>query len=260
MVADLLHVVEKVGGEEHRDVEGAEPCHQGQHLLAPERVEAGRGLIEQHQLGVADEGLRELGSLAHAGGEACDRTEARLVQPDEVEHVGGALARCPRRQAAQLTEGGHDVGRRLVERQAVVLWHEPEAAPHPNGIGGDVDPAHLKASRCGLAQTEHHPEQRGLARPVGTDEADPSPWHLDVEIVDGQHFGIPLGEADRAQQRVGWAHRRSLAAPEMARPQRRLWEKWRQVARNPLGLPQSRKSVGLACSADRRIIKWQLEP
>ena len=67
-----------------------------EHLLAAERVEAGGRLVEQHQLGIADERLGQLGALAHAGGEAADRAEAGLVEADQVEDVGGPLAGGPR--------------------------------------------------------------------------------------------------------------------------------------------------------------------
>ena len=66
VVAHLLHVVEQVGGHQHRDAERAEAGDERQHLLAAERIEAGGRLVEQHQLGIADERLGELGALAHA--------------------------------------------------------------------------------------------------------------------------------------------------------------------------------------------------
>ena len=98
----------------------------GEHLLPPERVETGRRLVEQHELGIADQGLGQLRTLAHAGGEPTDRAEPRFVQPDEIEDVGRPLAGGARRQSAQLTERRHHVRCCLVEREAVVFRHEPE--------------------------------------------------------------------------------------------------------------------------------------
>ena len=106
VVAHLLHVVEQVGGHQHRDAERAEAGDEGEHLLAAERVEPGGRLVEQHELRVADERLGELGALAHAGGEAADRAEAGLVEADQIEDVRRPLARGPGRQAAQLAERG----------------------------------------------------------------------------------------------------------------------------------------------------------
>ena len=92
VIADVLHVVEQVRGHQHGDAEGPQAADQGEHLLPPERVETGRGLVEEHQLRIADEGLGKLRALAHAGGEAADRAEPRFVQTDEVEDVGCPLA------------------------------------------------------------------------------------------------------------------------------------------------------------------------
>ena len=97
VVADLLHVVEQVGGHQHGDAERAEPGDEGEHLLAAERIEAGRRLVEQHQFGIADECLGQLGALAHARGEALDRPEAGLVEADEIEDVRCPLPGGPRR-------------------------------------------------------------------------------------------------------------------------------------------------------------------
>ena len=101
VVAHLLHVVEQVRGHQHRDAERAEAGDEREHLLAAERVEAGGRLVEQHQLGIADERLGELRALAHAGREPADRAEPGLVEPDEVEDVGRPLARRARRQPAR---------------------------------------------------------------------------------------------------------------------------------------------------------------
>ena len=64
-----------------------------EHLFAAQRVEAGGRLVEQHQFGIADDRLGELRALPHAGGEPADRAEPGLVEADEVEDVGRALAR-----------------------------------------------------------------------------------------------------------------------------------------------------------------------
>ena len=61
---------------------------------------------------------------------------------------------------------------RLVERQAVVLGHVPDLRADPDGVLLHVDAAHLETPRGGVAEPEHHPEQRGLAGAVGAHEPD----------------------------------------------------------------------------------------
>ena len=169
-----------------------------QHLLAAERIEAGGRLVEQHQLGIADQRLGELRALAHAGREPADRSEPGLVETDEVEDVGRPLARRPRRQPAQLAEGRHHVGRGLIEREAVVLGHVAEPRPHADRVVGDVDAAHLDAALGRVGEAEQQTERRRLAGAVGTDEADAAARHLDREVVECRHSRIALGEA------IGW--------------------------------------------------------
>ena len=201
VVADLLHVVEQVGGHEHGDPERAEAGDEGEHLLPAERVEAGGRLVEEDQLGVSDERLGELGALAHAGGEATDRAEARLVEADEVEDVRRPLARRPRRDAAQLTERGDGVGRRLIERQAVVLGHVAEAGTYADRVAGDVLTTDLDRAlgRCGEA--EEQPEHGRLAGAVGADQPDPTARHLEREAVERRHARVALGQAVESEER-----------------------------------------------------------
>ena len=151
----------------------------------PDGVEPGGGLVEQHQLGVGHEGLGELGALAHPGREAAHGAEAGLVEADQVEHVGGPLAGGPGRQAGQLAEGGDDVGRRLVEGQAVVLGHVAQPAAHAHGIGGHAAPRHLEPAGRRLHEPEHQPEEGGLAGAVGADQPDGARGDVDGQPGEG---------------------------------------------------------------------------
>ena len=92
-VADLLDLAQQVRGDHDRDAElVAGPLDQVQHLVAPGRIEAVRGLVEEQQLGVVDEGLGQLDALLHAGGVAADLAVALLVQADVAQHFGRSLA------------------------------------------------------------------------------------------------------------------------------------------------------------------------
>ena len=82
-------------------------------------------------------------------------------------------------QPAQLAERRDDVGRGLVERQAVVLGHVAEPGAHADRIAGDVDAAHLDAALGRVGEPEQQAEHRRLARAVGADEADAPARHLD---------------------------------------------------------------------------------
>ena len=117
--------------------------------------------------GSLDDRLRELRPLPHARRELADRSEPRFVEADEVEDVGRALAGGARGQPAQLAERRDDVGRALVERQAVVLGHVAEAGPHADRIACDVE---CRTPRCDLPSG-------GRARAAGgTSSSCPRRW------------------------------------------------------------------------------------
>ena len=218
MVAHLLHVVEQVRGHQHGDAERPEAGDEGEHLLPAERVEPGRRLVEEDQLGIADERLGELRALAHASREPADRTEPCLVEADEVEDVRRPLARRPRRDAAQLAERGDRVGRRLVERKAVVLGHVAESRPHPDRVAGDVLPAHLDRTFARIGEPEEQAEHRRLARAVGADEPDAPAWNLQCQAIQCGHTRVALGQAVESEEGI---HGRSImpvpAPPRTAR-------------------------------------------
>ena len=145
-----------------------------------------------------------------------DGAEPRFVQPDEVEHVRRALAGVAGREPAQLAEGGDDVGRGLVEREALVLRHVAELAAHADRIVGHVDPAHLEAPLGGVAQPEHHPEEGRLPGAVGPDEADAPGRDVEIEPLDGRDTGVALGESPRPEEGGGGVHEASLSGRDVA--------------------------------------------
>ena len=189
----------------------AEPGDEREHVVAAGRVETARRLVEQHELGIADDRLRELRALAHAGRELADRAEPRFVEADEVEDVGGALARRACGQPAQLAERRDDVGRGLVERQAVVLGHVAEPRPHADRIARDVDAAHLDAALGRVREAEQEAERRGLARAVRADEADATARHLERQVVERGRARVALGQSVEAEEGSGVHEATSLS-------------------------------------------------
>ena len=118
------------------------------------------------------------------GREAADRPEASLVQTDEVEYLGGALAGGAGRQTRQLAEAGDDVGGRLVGGKAVVLGHEADVASHADRIVGDGPPHHLDRPGGGAQLTERQPQQRRLAGSVGADQPHGAAGDVDGQLIE----------------------------------------------------------------------------
>ena len=211
VVAHLLHVVEEVSGHQHRDPERAEPGDEHQHLFAAERIEAGGRLVEQHQFRVADQRLGELRALPHARGEPADRPEPGLVEADEVEDVGCPLARCPRRQAAELAERRHHVGGGLIERQAIVLGHVAE--PRPD-LDRDRRRRRSRRPRSCPRSVWRCPSSRRnivvLPAPFAPTRPTRPRGSVDREVVEGRHTRVLLGETVDTEEGTGSSHQTAV--------------------------------------------------
>ena len=148
VVAHLLHVVEEVGGEQHRDAEGP-----------PRR--ATRASISSRPIGSRP----AVGSSRSTSSGSATMAWASLVRwrmPVEKPATGRKRASSrPTRSSTsdarwRAARGGRplsspkvadDVGGRLVEGQAVVLGHVAQPAADADGVRGHVDAAHLEPAR-----------------------------------------------------------------------------------------------------------------
>ena len=159
-------------GDDHRDAEVApDPLHQPEHLVTGRGVEAVGGLVEQHQPGVVDERLGELGLLLHAGGVAAHRPVALLGEPDVAQHLGGPLAGGHPGQARHHRQVDDEVARAHVRRQAVVLGQVADRRRGSRSPSVAMSCPSTCAPPAGRRdQAEQDLEQRRLAGAVGADQ------------------------------------------------------------------------------------------
>ena len=180
VVADALDLAEQVRGHHDGDAElVAGPPDQLEHLVATGRIEAVRRLVEEEQPRVVDERLGQLDALLHAGRVAADLAVALLVQPDVAEDLGRPLARGVRRQPRDAAHVGHELGRRHVGRQAVVLGHVADELADLGAVPGHVQVEHDGRPAGRRDEAEQDLDQRRLAGAVRADQADDA--RLDVE-------------------------------------------------------------------------------
>jgi hypothetical protein len=45
-----------------------------------------------------------------------------------------------------------------------------------------------------VEQAQHQPEQGGFAGAVGSDQTSDTGWHLEIEILDGDHIAVVMDE------------------------------------------------------------------
>ena len=196
VVADPLELAEQVRGDQDRDAElGADPADQPEHVVAPGRVEAVRRLVEQHQLRVVDQRLRQLDPLLHAGRVAADRAVPLLVEPDVAQGVRRPLA--GRRLAAARTSAPCARRTRSPTRPAAgsrarACSRPARGSPAPRWRRRG--PRTVAEPEVGGQQAEHHLDQRRLARAVRPDQPDDAGLDVDGELGDGGDRCVPLGE------------------------------------------------------------------
>ena len=80
----------------------AEIADELEHLVAALRIHAVGGLVEEQQIGIVHERLRQLDPLLHAGRVRLDVAVARLAEADVEQHLVRALHRVDARQPGEL--------------------------------------------------------------------------------------------------------------------------------------------------------------
>ena len=91
--AQRLGVAQHVRAEEHRAAAIAQAEDQRAHVAAAERIEARHRLVEDHQLRVVDQRLRDADALQHALRELAQLQTPLGADADLVEQPAGARAR-----------------------------------------------------------------------------------------------------------------------------------------------------------------------
>ena len=171
VAADLLHLVEQMGRDQHRHppLRGHPPDHV-EHVALPLRVEAQGRLVEEDDHRVVHERAGDAEPLAHAAAVGLDEAVAALAEADLGQEPAG---------------GGRCIGLRTAVQAGVV--GEVLSAGLPGGVAGalgqnadpaaDVplsragDPRHREAARRREENCRQHPDGGGLAGAVRAEHA-----------------------------------------------------------------------------------------
>jgi hypothetical protein len=177
-----------VAGDEHGPALVGQPADQAAQPVDALRVEAVGRLVQDQDVGVAQQGGGQAEALAHPEREAPDPPAGGRGQPRLLQDLVD-----PRR--GQPGRGGQDpqvVASRAARMEPALLQHGPDP---PGRVGQlPVGPAVDGGRARGRGdQAEQHPQGGGLAGPVGAEEAGHRPRvDLEVEAVDRQHVAEPL--------------------------------------------------------------------
>ena len=191
---------------ERRTVRPSSPTRREQladrpHLL---RVETVRRLVEHEQLGPAEQRPGDAEPLAHALRVRLDLAVDRVAEAGDRERavdvgIGEAVAaRLPvGLEVGDAGEVGHE--RRVLDHRA----DAPQLrAPRPHVLAEEA-----RLAAVGVDETDEHAQRRRLAGAVRAEQAaDLARADGEVEVVDGEHGAVALGEVadlDRRASRHG---------------------------------------------------------
>ena len=192
----VLRLVHVVGGHEDRRALGSAQLVD----VAPDGA-AGLGvqtdgrLVEEEHHRAVEQSPGDLQPTFHAPGERGHLALASLPQPDHLQHLtnavndDGAGYTVELGMKAEVGLGGQvPVKRRVLE-------HQTDVGSHRGPLGADVEAGHLGMARGGGDQRAQHPNGRGLAGAVGTQEAEGlAAGHIQIDPLDRGDLAVRLGQ------------------------------------------------------------------
>jgi hypothetical protein len=190
-VAERLRLVHEVGHEDDGRALGAELADEPAGALPGLRVEAGRDLIEHHEVGLVHQREGHEEPLLLAAGEGVERGVPLVRQAPPVEErvTIGRLG----------VEGGEEV-EGFADRDAVGQGGLLQLGAHPSvePVGRRllrVHAEHAHGARIGPTQAQRALDGRRFARAVGADEAeDLAHLHLQRQVIDGDRGAVRFAE------------------------------------------------------------------
>ena len=195
-VCELVGLLEVLRAEQDRRALGDERADDVPDLVARARIQAGRRLVEEHELRGDDDARGDVQSAAHAAGVVLDELAGGLGQPERVEQLVGAALRGPAFEPEQQPEQDEVLAAGEVLVDGCELAGEAHEPADRVGVGDDVVSEHARAARVGADERREHPDRRRLAGAVGSEHAVDGPAaHAQVDAVDGAGVAEGLREA-----------------------------------------------------------------
>src|SRR6185436_6894634 len=156
-----------------------------------DRVHPAQRLVEDQQLRLVDDRLRQLHALAHALAVGADLAVADVEQVDRIERLARGCLRGVVTHAVQPGERLDPLHARHVLVERILLWAEVQS-PVLCGVAPDrlSEHAHAAGARPQLAGHDLH--ERRLPRPVRTEQAGDAFGYRHGDVVQAGHVAVPL--------------------------------------------------------------------
>src|SRR6266571_2735753 len=196
LVAEPLHHVEHVGGEEEGHPLGGHPPQEVRHHPARDGVDPVERLVQEEHPRVVDEGRGQGQLLLHPLRVVGDQLAPVVGQAEELEELGRAPPGLRPRQPVHAPRELQVLlpGEPLVERK--LLGQDPDHPLHPQQVLAEPHPLDHRVARGGPQQAGQHLDRGALARSVRAQEAEEAAaGHPEREVVDRGLPAEDLGEA-----------------------------------------------------------------
>ena len=167
-VGEVLRLVHVMGGQEDRLAELAQRADRRPRLAARRGVKAGGRLVEEDQVGIADERESEIEPPALTAGELLGAHVALLgcSSTSSMTSSTGAAARVV--AAVHLDQ----LGDRQIPLDAALLQHDPDPLAQLALAAGRIHAEHARLARAPRAVALEDLDRRRLARAVGAEQAE----------------------------------------------------------------------------------------
>ena len=192
----MLDLVEQVAREQDGHVPVAdERSEQIEDLGDAERVDRGRRLIEDQNVGILDERIGDAEALEHAARVGVGAVVGARRQADLLEDLVDRVVRLDPRDAVQRRGEPQVLATREVAVEADRVGEVPDTALDFERTASRIEPDHPRLAFRRLGEAEEHQDGGRLAGAVLAEEPeDLARRDLEVEVVDGDQVAVHLRE------------------------------------------------------------------
>ena len=136
------------------------------------RVEAGRGLVEEQDLGAVDEAHRQVQTALRAAGVRLRLTVGGLREAEALERVAHAAAQVGARDAVALALQDEVLAAGRVGVEPVLLADDADRVADARRVGEDVEAGDARAAAVGSREGGEDADGRRLPGAVGAEQAE----------------------------------------------------------------------------------------
>jgi hypothetical protein len=198
-LAETFGFVHVVGGEKNGAAGGLELLDQFPKLASGLGVEAGGGLIEKKEIGIANEGAGQREALLLTAGKIANARVLFFFELHERDGFGGARPLV--KKAAEQTQ--RFVNRELF-RELRVLQLNAEPLAELLGIRAPMHPEQFHVAGIRGRQPFADLDRGGFSRAVGPEKAEAlASADFEVQAIDGDHVLVGLAKTRDAQNGAG---------------------------------------------------------